>query len=261
MQSLSHNKLRIRPSGFTLIELLTVISIIGLLASVIFASLSTARDNARVAGGKQQDASIYHSIGDQLVGDWEFDECANTTATDSSGNGNTGAITAGAWSSDTPYGRGCSLSLNGSNTSVAVTSSMSVTAPFTVSAWIKPTAVSANSILGSRVNAGVGFDMKVQSSPSYIHADISTDSGWLNTGADGTYPAPVGKWTFIAYSVTATGYSVYANGALVGSGSLSGGVPMLFNSAHPLKIGQCGYSCEYFNGLIDGVRVYAGSVQ
>src|SRR3989344_5438428 len=45
-----------KTKGFTLIELLVVISIISLLSSIVLSSVSSARDKARIAAGKQFDS-------------------------------------------------------------------------------------------------------------------------------------------------------------------------------------------------------------
>lgn len=69
-----HIKNRIGSRGFTLIELLVVIAIIGILASVVLASLNTARNKGADAAIKAQvnnmraQAEIFYDIGQTYTG-------------------------------------------------------------------------------------------------------------------------------------------------------------------------------------------------
>jgi len=76
--------------AFTLLELLVVITIIGILASIVVVSMSGSTDSATIAKGKAYAQQIHALLGANAVGIWNFDEGTGTTLTDISGYGNDG---------------------------------------------------------------------------------------------------------------------------------------------------------------------------
>lgn len=106
-----------RSRAFTLIELLVVISIVALLSSVVAASLNAAREKGRIAAAQQFATGLYHALGSEPGGFWRFDEGSGTVVQDSSGNGWNGTFPGSGvtWSTDTPTGKGYSVSLAGTS--------------------------------------------------------------------------------------------------------------------------------------------------
>ena len=63
-----------KTKGFTLIELLMVIAIVSLLSSIAMGPLQEAREKGRIAAGQKFSSSLHHAIGDELIGEWKFDQ-------------------------------------------------------------------------------------------------------------------------------------------------------------------------------------------
>lgn len=108
-----------RNRGFTLIELLVVIAIIGILASVVLASLSRARDKANIASVKSNlsgvlaQSTLYYDDNSQAYGAADAVGLCNTT----SGTMFDADVTLGkAWSQAEQSGDGaayCGVGING----------------------------------------------------------------------------------------------------------------------------------------------------
>lgn len=197
---------------------------------------------------------------DKPVAYWPLMETQGTTAYDWVG-GNHGTIQGGVTLGQptVPGLPGTAMAFDGSTTGYIQlpTPGTALTAPFSVEVWAYPTTnTTINGMFGTRGPTDESFDMKLMGG-NLIHGDIGTGSAWLTIAANASYLYPLNAWLYVVYVVTATTYTIYANGVSVGSGTFSGATPLLWDSAHIPEIGNDGSDeLEYFTGRLAHVAVY-----
>lgn len=249
--------------GFTLIELLTVIAITGLLSSVIFASLNSSRDKSRMAAGEQLDATFQRSLGDQRIGAWKFDDCSGTTLQNLESFSYIANLIGGAtWSTDTPYGRGCSLLFDGSTGYAKLDNaggSIYSVQPGTVrtfTAWFKSTTpTETQQTIISKINC-VGWSVAITANATvYGQFDPAPCGSPARVTSTGTYVDS--KWHFVALTVDRINniLSLYIDGAIIGTDVVDAGASSFGN----FLVGN-DTAGEYFNGLVDEVYAYSISL-
>jgi hypothetical protein len=189
------------------------------------------------------------------VGYWKFDEGTGNTAHDSSGNGNDGTVNGASWTAGISNG---ALQFDGISNYVGIQSSSSLTLSgnqVSLELWIKPT-VTLNSGLASRINImdkgdGYGFQMEANDARINFFVNIGHADQWLSSE---TSNWKAGTWYHIAGTYDGTNESIYVNGALENTKSLSG---TLSGIGDPLSIGSyCFGTMTFFNGAIDEVKIY-----
>ena len=249
--------------SFTLIELLVVIAIIGLLASIVIVNLRGTRSKANIARGLHFSQSVHHALGAYAVGVWSFDEGSGTTANDSSGYGNNGTLANGpVWrcaSTDpnyTPSGQGCSLYFDGENDYVDCgnDASLNITDAITVSAWVKPTAVELKEIFIIS-KASAYFLDAMRSWSLYPHFYIYPVGASANAAGSNT-KLTAGTWNHLVgtYNSADKTIRIYLNGKQTGVTVLADNYK-ISTSGITLRVGSS-YGTNYFNGIIDEVRIY-----
>lgn len=244
-----------RTKGFTLIELLVVISIISLLSSIALSSLNSAREKARISAGTTFSTHTYRAFGADAALVWDFDESSGDVI-DLSGNNNYGAFMSGAARApgETPSGKGSSVSLNGSTQYVVAvdSSSLNVSGPITLSAWIKPTTVGGDykAIMAKR-SASTNYEI-------YLGNGDGVLSYYNGTQYRSTFVPKTNVWTHVAATLSGNRLTLYANGTSVYSVS---GVTMPTATPGNFSVGVPGSVIgEFFHGFIDDVRVYTQAI-
>jgi len=190
-------------------------------------------------------------VGAGLVAAYGFGENAGSAVADSSGNGNAGQISGATWTSAGKFGS--ALAFNGTNSLVVVNSSpsLSVSTSMTVEAWVFPAASQSGwrTIVQKEVDA------------YFLHA---SGNGGLMPAAGGTFAGamsftssasaiPVSGWSHLAMTYDGANVRLYVNGVQVASKVQTGAIQ---TNGSALRIGGNVPYGEYFQGIIDEVRVY-----
>ena len=168
------------------------------------------------------------------------------------------AVISGAtWTTAGKYGG--ALSFNGTNSwvTVADAAALDLTTGMTLQAWVFPTAAGtatywSNVIIKERTNGEIFnlyADTESGAPSAYIVKSASPNAP---VGVHGNARVPLNAWTHLAATYDSSTLSLYVNGSLVQSVPTSGA---LLTSTGALRIGGNSVWAEFFQGVIDEVRV------
>ncbi|MCJ7816955.1 MAG: Ig-like domain-containing protein, partial [Candidatus Aenigmarchaeota archaeon] len=193
-----------------------------------------------------------------LVSHWKFDETSGTTASDSSGNGNTGTLQNSPTRIAGKIGTGA-LSLDGADDYVSTTSLFYNPQDFSISVWFRTSSASGRKIVGLESGqtgtASTNYDRHI-----YMGTDGRIHFGWYSgviNLVNSTSTLNDNNWHHAVGIHSGSTGSLYIDGVLNGSGS---NAAENFNGYWRMGGYMLGSwplgSNGYFPGSIDDVRIY-----
>jgi hypothetical protein len=179
-----------------------------------------------------------------------FDEGAGTSTSDASGSSNNGTISGATWTA----GRfGQALSFDGVNdmVSVADSASLDLSTGMTLQVWLQPRALGGytTAILKERPSH-LAYALYANTDTDRASAEVAVAT---NLDTRSTLQLPLNTWSHVAATYDGAALRLYVNGVLASTRAVTGGITQ---SANPLRIGGNNIWGEFFNGLIDEVRIY-----
>jgi fibronectin type 3 domain-containing protein len=219
-------------------------------AHTITAVARDGANNTTTSAGVNVTVSNTGSPG--LVGAWAFDEGSGTTVADQSGKGNNGTLSNATWVTTGKFNK--ALSFNGTNAWVTVpdSSTLDLTTGMTVMAWVRPAATGSwRTAVAKEQPGNLAYGMYANTDQNKNEAEVYVNGA--TRSVNGTSQLPVATWSHIAATYDGTTLRLFVNGVQVAQLAQTG---LIITSTSPLRIGGNGIWGEYFNGLIDEVRVY-----
>jgi prepilin-type N-terminal cleavage/methylation domain-containing protein len=247
--------------AFTLLELLVVITIIGVLASIVVVSLSGSTSSAEIAQIQPFSHQIHALLGHEAVLNLNFNEgnygtCPDLSdVCDASGYKNNGTI----YNNEAVFIPsdigGFALSFDGLDDYIQITSNASLKPEIiTVSAWIKMIDPSLRRQLFLTKWFGYSCETDSDHEPFFR----------IYNGGDSPHgdPLVVGKWYHFVGVYDPSGDAEYQGNTLYINGERVGTTPNtnpIIHQDNILTIGK--YSGGYhWGGVIDEVRIYAAAL-
>ena len=193
-----------------------------------------------------------------LVAYFTFDDQDASRATDMSGRANHGLI-----SGAVPVAgvNGSGLRFDGVNdwVTVADSASLDLTAALTIEAWVNPVSQSGDwrTIVMKERAGGLVYTLY-----AYDGAPLSGGTnrpagyarlGGVDRAVRGPATLPLNTWTHLAMTYGGGALRFYVNGTQVASLAATANIAV---SGQPLRIGGNAVWGEFFNGVIDEVRIY-----
>jgi chitodextrinase len=190
------------------------------------------------------------STNPQLVAAYSFDEGSGNSVADLSGHGNNGTTANTTWASTGKFGK--ALLFNGANALVTIPDSPSLhlTTAMSLEAWVNPTAANtAWRDIIYKANDNYYLEGASPSGPPMIGVTIAGGSA----EAYGTAGLSTNTWTFLAATYDGATLRLYVNGTQAASQSRAGSI---ITAGTPLQIGGDSVWGQFFQGMIDEVRIY-----
>jgi len=197
--------------------------------------------------------SAGQDVDPSLVGWWKFDEGIRTTASDSSGNENHGALIGPLEWTDGYDGK--ALSFNGSSNYVLVqdSPSLNMTDAITIAAWINPSWTGNNRILQKSSGGG---DNQYRLLREWGDNMVFHLPGLSPNRLQFPGLPSAGEWTLLAATYDGSSMKVYYNAVVVGEMATSG---QLGTTNGTLCIGtkdEMALAGDEYHGMLDDVRIY-----
>ena len=214
-------------------------------------SRGSSKGTSSNLGGAASD----NNLSDGLVGYWKMDEGVGTTTADSSGNSNTGTLSGTSWGTG-KFGVGASF--NGSSSiSIPHNSILKPSSYISISTWIKPTDITSTSYseIYRKEDGNDRHLLSFQSSGTILSFGIGTATqGYQELDVPITASDYTNGWHLITAVYDGQKKYLYKDGILIGSQVATGALGT--SGTATAYIGSNLGTGEFFNGLIDEVRLY-----